>query len=70
MDAVEVLKVVEAYSEEDNFTVWNDLLGLLSEIELLLQHTDAHSDFKRFICDLLRPTFQKVGWEKKDGEGQ
>ena len=69
MSSVEVLKVAEGYSSEENFTVWSDLSAGLSGIGMMLQYTDGYDAFKRFSRSLYGPISRKLGWEPKEGEG-
>lgn len=69
MSGPAVLKVVEAFSSEKNFTVWHDLSTNLSSLSLLLQYTSFHDNFKAFLRQLYSPVMASVGWDAKDGEG-
>jgi len=64
-----VLKVAEAFSNETNYTVWNDLSTNLSSLSRLLQYTSFHDSFKAFQRHLYSPVMATVGWDAKDGEG-
>ena len=69
MSGASVLKVVEAFSSEINYTVWNDLSSNLTALSLLLQYTSFHDGFKAFLRQLYSPVLASVGWDAKDGEG-
>lgn len=69
MNSVEFLQVVETFTAEDNYTVWKDLLSNLHELGKLLQYTKAYSHFNNFVVRLLQPTFLRLGWDSKAGEG-
>ncbi|XP_046581725.1 puromycin-sensitive aminopeptidase-like isoform X2 [Haliotis rubra] len=64
----DVLKVVEAFINEDNYTVWNDLALNLSSMAVLLQYTDSYDLYKTFARDLFSQVVKTVGWDKKEGE--
>ncbi|XP_071101495.1 puromycin-sensitive aminopeptidase-like [Haliotis cracherodii] len=66
----DVLKVAEAFINEDNYTVWNDLALNLSSMAVLLQYTDCYDLYKAFARDLFSQVAQTVGWDKKEGESQ
>lgn len=66
---IDVLKVVEAYINEDNYTVWSDLSLNLSQIAILLQSTDASEAYQSFAKFLYGPIAKKLGWEEQKGEG-
>jgi len=69
MSGAAVLKAVEAFSSESNYTVWSDLSSNLFSLSLLLQYTSFHDNFKAFLRQLYSPVMDTVGWDAKDGEG-
>ncbi len=66
---VDVLKLAEAFVNENNYTVWSDLSTNLGVVSTLLQYTDFHDKYKAFIRRLFSAVTQKLGWEPKPGEG-
>lgn len=70
ISTVEVLKVMEAFVNEPNYTVWSDLSCNLGVLSSLLSHTDFHEDIQEFIRDLFTPIGMKLGWDSKTGEGE
>jgi len=69
MSGASVLKVVEAFRTEMNYTVWNDLCSNLTSLLLLLQYTSFHDNYESFLRQLYAPVMATVGWDAKDGEG-
>ena len=69
MSGATVLKVVEAFSSEKNYTVWSDLSSNLVSLSVLLQYTSFHDNFQSFVRQLYSPVVAAVGWDAKDGEG-
>uniref|UniRef100_A0A3P8ZUA0 Aminopeptidase n=1 Tax=Esox lucius TaxID=8010 RepID=A0A3P8ZUA0_ESOLU len=69
ISTVEVLKLMEAFVNEPNYTVWSDLSCNLGVLSSLLSHTDYHEEIQEFIRDLFTPIGLKLGWECKQGEG-
>ncbi|KAK7501330.1 hypothetical protein BaRGS_00007455 [Batillaria attramentaria] len=67
--AVDVLKVTEAFVNEDNYTVWSDLSLSLSSVAILLQYTDAYPEFKAYARNLFSTIAASVGWDPKPNEG-
>ena len=65
----EFLKLAEQFSNETNYTVWNDVTANLSNLSKLLQNTGFYSSFQAFCVKLYEPIAQKVGWDAKEGEG-
>ncbi|CAH1790124.1 unnamed protein product, partial [Owenia fusiformis] len=66
---VDVLKVVEAFQNETNYTVWSDLSSNLASLKVILQYTDYYDEYKRFARNLFSKVMQILGWDKKEGEG-
>uniref|UniRef100_A0A3B5Q3Y7 Aminopeptidase n=1 Tax=Xiphophorus maculatus TaxID=8083 RepID=A0A3B5Q3Y7_XIPMA len=69
ISTVEVLKLMEAFVNEPNYTVWSDLSCNLGVLSSLLSHTEFHEDILEFIRDLFAPIGIKLGWDSKPGEG-
>lgn len=61
--------VVDAFSSETNYTVWNDVSNNLGKLALLLQNTECSDSFKTFLRQLFKPIADKIGWDAKEGEG-
>ncbi|KAM5135748.1 puromycin-sensitive aminopeptidase [Mantella aurantiaca] len=69
ISTVEVLKVMEAFVNEPNYTVWSDLSCNLGILSTLLSHTEFHEEIQGFIRDVFSPIGQRLGWDPKPGEG-
>ncbi|KAL3855249.1 hypothetical protein ACJMK2_014465 [Sinanodonta woodiana] len=69
LSSVDVLKMAEAFVNEDNFTVWSDLALNLALIATMLQYTDSYETYKVFGKALFGPIAAKVGWDALKGEG-
>ena len=70
ISTVEVLKLMEAFVNEPNYTVWSDLSCNLGVLSSLLSHTDFHEDIQELIRDLFTPIGLKLGWDSRPGEGE
>jgi puromycin-sensitive aminopeptidase len=68
LSTAEVLKFIEAYSVEDNVTVWKDMISNLLNLTGLLLNTDYSSNFKTYIKELVKPVSKKLGWDPLPGE--
>ena len=60
---------MEQFTNETNYTVWNDLTANLSNLAKILQNTGFYSSFQAFCVKLYEQIERKVGWDPKDGEG-
>ncbi|XP_026566662.1 puromycin-sensitive aminopeptidase isoform X2 [Pseudonaja textilis] len=69
ISTVEVLKVMEAFVNEPNYTVWSDLSCNLGILSTLLSHTDFYEEIQAFIRDIFSPIGEKLGWDPRPGEG-
>lgn len=65
---VDILRLMEAYVEEDNYTVWNSLNSCLGKLNQLLSHTDLQPLLHVYGRRLLARIFSKLGWDPKPGE--
>ena len=61
-NTVRVLKLMSAYANEKEFTVWETLVGNLSNLTHLLAHTDFHDKFKKFAEKIFHNVVERVGW--------
>ncbi|KAF6202747.1 hypothetical protein GE061_003149 [Apolygus lucorum] len=67
--SVQVLKVLSAMRNEDNFTVWSIIANCMGKLGALISNTDYAQEFKKFGRYLFKPIGQKLGWEPKPNEG-
>ena len=74
---MDTLRLMEAFTVENDSYVWSALLSQLAHIEALLQERDdpmqpenviALARFSKLVQRLLNNTYQKLGWEKMDNE--
>nr|XP_016933786.1 puromycin-sensitive aminopeptidase isoform X2 [Drosophila suzukii] len=64
----EVLALVDSYRNETNYTVWTAITNSLTNLHILISHTDLMEDFHRFGRNLYEPVAHRLGWEPRDGE--
>lgn len=65
---VESLKLIDAYRNEDNFTVWSSICTSLSKLKNILSHTDLTDKFNAYGISIFAPLADKLGWESKPNE--
>ncbi|XP_076055525.1 puromycin-sensitive aminopeptidase isoform X1 [Oratosquilla oratoria] len=65
---VEVLKLLEAFMDEDNYTVWSEIHHCIAKLNQLISNTDYHPLFAAFVRRLFSKIGDKLGWEAKAGE--
>ncbi|XP_058178093.1 puromycin-sensitive aminopeptidase [Anopheles ziemanni] len=65
---VDALKVIEAYRNESNYTVWASITNCLAKLQLLLAHTPVAEEFNAYGVRLYRPVAEKLGWDVKPDE--
>eukprot|EP01121_Diplochlamys_sp_Union-15-3_P006327 TRINITY_DN1681_c0_g2_i1.p1 TRINITY_DN1681_c0_g2~~TRINITY_DN1681_c0_g2_i1.p1 ORF type:complete len:869 (-),score=193.44 TRINITY_DN1681_c0_g2_i1:446-3028(-) len=67
---VDVLDLVKAYHNEDNYAVWLDLTENIHKIASLWETEASYPQFKKFINNLYKPIGSKLGWDPKPGESE
>ncbi|RWS22684.1 puromycin-sensitive aminopeptidase-like isoform X3, partial [Leptotrombidium deliense] len=65
---VDLLKCLEACSDEDDYTVWQMIDICLSELSNILSFTDFDENFCSFGKRILIKIFHKLGWDAKKNE--
>ena len=67
---VEVLRLFRSFSQETNYTVWENLATNLSAIDRLLSYTDFYDLFKSYGEGLFLHTVLRMGWDAKESESE
>lgn len=67
---MDVLRVAEAFVNEENYIVWSDLSQNLFPIVNALQYTDAVEAYQAYAKALFGPVARKLGWEAKENESR
>jgi aminopeptidase N len=62
------LKLARQYRGEPRYAVWNALLGNLRTLEALARGEPEGELVRRFVVDLAKPAFARLGWEEKAGD--
>jgi puromycin-sensitive aminopeptidase len=64
------LQTLAAFSKEDEYACWLDVVGSLGELGAVFASEEAslRDQFDRFACELLRHTAQQLGWKPKTDE--
>lgn len=64
----EVLKLIDAYRNETNYTVWSSITNSLVKLQTLLSHTTVDKQFNEYGIRLYKPVADRLGWNCKAGE--
>uniref|UniRef100_S4PRY9 Aminopeptidase n=1 Tax=Pararge aegeria TaxID=116150 RepID=S4PRY9_9NEOP len=64
----ESLKLIEAFSNETNFTVWSSISNCLSKLSALLSHTALDKPLKNYGRKLFSNITKKLGWDAEEKE--
>lgn len=67
---MQVLKLLQAFKEEDNYTVWSSINSILTKLHSLIQYTDSNEQFKVYGRSILSVIEEKMGWEAKPNESK
>ncbi|XP_017862194.1 PREDICTED: puromycin-sensitive aminopeptidase isoform X1 [Drosophila arizonae] len=65
---VDVLRLVGSYRNETNYTVWTAITNSLTNLHILISHTDLMDDFNIFGRSLYEPVAARLGWERRENE--
>jgi puromycin-sensitive aminopeptidase len=66
-DVTSFLDLAEGFRDEDELPVWQALLHGLSWCDRFVEG-DARERFRDAVRDLVRPAFDRLGWESAEGE--
>jgi len=64
----EVLELIDSYRNETNYTVWTAITNSLSNLHILISHTDLMEHFNKYGEKLYRPVADRLGWDVREGE--
>lgn len=61
------LRVLQAYNQESDFAVWECICDCLERLDRFVD-TKSRPSFAKFVRTLLRPCYERLGWQKAPGE--
>jgi aminopeptidase N len=61
-------KLVETLRDSDGLAQWAQIMATLSYIDKLYIENKERPAFQTYACSLLRPVFDRTGWDPKPGE--
>ncbi|CAG9561275.1 unnamed protein product [Danaus chrysippus] len=64
----ESLKLMEAFNNEANFTVWSSISNCLAKLSALFSHTPLDKPLKNYGRKLFANVTRRLGWDAKDKE--
>ncbi len=62
------LDVLQYVRDENNYTLWADIAGSISQLQMLFTHHDFSDDLDALCRWAFAHVLKKVGWEEKKGE--
>lgn len=62
---VDVLNLLEAYTDEDSSVVWDVISGGIGSIRVVMDDDDVRKHLKPFVRQLAAKQLQRLGWEEK-----
>lgn len=68
ISTVESLKLIDAYRNENNYTVWSSICSSLSKLKNIISHTDLTNKLNAYGISIFAPLAEKLGWESKANE--
>jgi puromycin-sensitive aminopeptidase len=64
----QLIRLLSAYKNEDNYVVWMMVLGALGALENILEETPESTQLASFAQSALRSIVDKLGWQEIVGE--
>lgn len=64
----ESLKLMEAFTDETNFTVWSSISNCLSKLSALFSHTELDKPLKNYGRKLFSNVTRRLGWDAEEKE--
>ncbi|KAF9418987.1 hypothetical protein HW555_004314 [Spodoptera exigua] len=64
----ESLKLIEAFTNETNFTVWSSISNCLSKLSALFSHTPLDKPLKNYGRKLFSNITRRLGWDAEEKE--
>lgn len=64
----QLFRMIRAFRNEIDYTVWSDFATNLGNFATLLKHTDLNESFCRFASTVFSNVYQQVGWDKQANE--
>lgn len=59
---------MEAFTNEDNFTVWSSISNCLSKLSVLFSHTALDKPLKNYGRQLFANVTRRLGWDAQEKE--
>jgi puromycin-sensitive aminopeptidase len=68
VDSTSFLDLVAKFSNETEQAIWSVITGGLATIEHHALDESVRPSFQRFVCDLIGPALDRLGWDPRDGD--
>jgi len=62
------LDLVSTFGGETEHAIWSVIVGGLASLEHHALATETRPGFEAFVCDLIGPALERLGWEGAEGE--
>jgi aminopeptidase N len=62
------LALLDRLRSESSYSVWHNVIQALTMIDRLERGQSGRAAFQAYVCTLLGPLFQRVGWDAKSDE--
>lgn len=64
----QIIELLPAYRDGDNYTVWNAALGALGALDGIIEGTRDEQHFNAFALSLVSTIVKKLGWDEQPKE--
>lgn len=68
LSTAQLIRLVSAYRNEDNYTVWMEVLAVLGALDNILEETPESSELAALARHMLQPIVEKLGWQESADE--
>jgi aminopeptidase N len=62
------LTLIDRLRSESSYSVWHNVIHALTMVDRLESGQSGRAAFQAYVCTLLGPLFQRVGWDAKSDE--
>ena len=62
------LALLDRFRSESSYSVWHNVIQALTMIDRLERGQPGRAAFQTYVCTLLGPLFERVGWDAKSDE--
>ncbi|CAB4066006.1 NPEPPS [Lepeophtheirus salmonis] len=70
MSTVSALKFLDAFKEEDTYSVWNNIIDSCHRISSIIMDQTYYPNYLKYVVNVMTNIYNQVGWEALPGESE